>query len=205
VHSLAQAEIAGFELQLADHSAKGSRGDFPLQVLNGRLAVRADVQGTVAPFSVRGYPFKVSFLYLAARRALLRNSGPFTHPISYTFVRSTVRFEGRSECHDSGRGDCIRLHHSSSCRNLRSAACATQFLYQFRMRAARKVLILIGGGGGELGWGRLLIIGKLVILHTAVSAKNAVFASPIHVEFTLQSKALLPGFPLVATPLYRVV
>ena len=36
---------------------------------------------------------------------------------------------------------------------------------------------------------RLLIIGKLRILHSAVNAKNAVFASPIHVEFTLRYKA----------------
>ena len=36
---------------------------------------------------------------------------------------------------------------------------------------------------------RLLITGKLLILCTAVNAKNPLFVSPIHVEFTLQSKA----------------
>src|ERR1017187_5533629 len=56
-NSLAQAEIHGFELQLLNHSAEGSRGNFALQVLNGRPAVRADVQGSVAPFPVRGNPF----------------------------------------------------------------------------------------------------------------------------------------------------
>jgi len=43
---------------------------------------------------------------------------------------------------------------------------------------------------GELARYRLLITGKLLILHTAVNAKNAVFASPIHVEFTLHLRVL---------------
>ena len=38
---------------------------------------------------------------------------------------------------------------------------------------------------GELARYRSLITGKLLILRTAINAKNAVFASPIHVEFTL--------------------
>jgi hypothetical protein len=42
---------------------------------------------------------------------------------------------------------------------------------------------------GELARYRLLITSKLLILHTAVNAKSAVFASPIHVEFTLHLKA----------------
>lgn len=45
---------------------------------------------------------------------------------------------------------------------------------------------------GELACGRLLITGRLLILNKAVNAKNAVFASPIHVEFTLQHKARSP-------------
>ena len=40
----------------------------------------------------------------------------------------------------------------------------------------------------ELARYRLLITDKLLILGTAVNAKNAVFASPIHVEFTLRCK-----------------
>jgi hypothetical protein len=43
---------------------------------------------------------------------------------------------------------------------------------------------------GELARYRSLITGKLLILNTAVNAKNAVFASPIHVDFTLDVKVL---------------
>ena len=43
---------------------------------------------------------------------------------------------------------------------------------------------------GELACYKSLITGKLLILRTAVNAKSAVFASPIHVEFTLLCKGV---------------
>ena len=57
---------------------------------------------------------KVRFLDLAVRRALLRNSEPFTYPISYTFVRSTVICALLRLCRPAGvrrpRPQCMARH-----------------------------------------------------------------------------------------------
>ena len=43
---------------------------------------------------------------------------------------------------------------------------------------------------GELACYKSLIICKLLILHTGANAENAMFASAIHVEFTLRCQVL---------------
>jgi hypothetical protein len=57
---------------------------------------------------------QVSFLDLAVCRTLLRNSEPFTYPISYTFVRSPVIFALLRLCRPAGvrrpRPQCMARH-----------------------------------------------------------------------------------------------
>ena len=57
---------------------------------------------------------QVSFLDLAVCRTLLRNSEPFTYPISYTFVRSTVICALLRLCRPAGvrrpRPQCMARH-----------------------------------------------------------------------------------------------